>query len=69
MKSNLTSIRRPTHSVGFSRAQFSPVLRGITRDSALHGPTVSGARDTSLTPFWDPHVLDRLQSPLTRIRD
>lgn len=70
MKSNLTSTLRSTRSAALSRAHFSPVLRGFTGDATPRGLTVSHLGDTnSLTPFWNPRLLDRLQSPLTRFRD
>jgi hypothetical protein len=72
MKSNLAPILRSTRTAGLSRAQFSPVVRGVTTTgatSSLHGFDAPATRATTLTPFWNPHVLDRLQPPLTRFRD
>lgn len=70
MKSNLPSTLRSTRSTALSRAQFSPVPRSFVRDSAFRGLSVSAAPESNaLTPFWNPRVLDGLQSPLTRFRD
>jgi len=61
-----------------SRAQLSPVLRRATHEHLTRRrlAAVSLPPSESLTPssptlldWWDPHLLDRLQMPLSRIRE
>lgn len=60
---------RSPFSSSVSRAQFSPVFRRSTRGGGLRPLTGSLRSDAPPTRWWDPHLLDRLQPPLTRYRD
>lgn len=84
MNSNIRSSSPNARTIRL-RAQFSPLSRqplrtsagaaGVDRDEALHD--TSAPVSDPVTPesparalrWWDPYFLDRLQAPLTRIRE
>lgn len=66
---NRSTATRATFSRPVTRAQFSPVAPSRFQDSALRSVSVFPTPLDTPTRWWDPHVVDRLQTPLTRYHD
>jgi hypothetical protein len=66
---NRSNASRSTFSRPVTRAQLSPVAPRISRDSALRNTSVFPTPLDTPTRWWNPHVVDRLQMPLTRYHD
>lgn len=49
-----------------TRAQLSPLLRRVTQAAFTRR---IAAESPSVDRLWNPHLLDRLQTPLTRFHD
>jgi hypothetical protein len=66
---NRSTASRSTFSRAVTRAQLSPVAPSLSRDAALRSLSVFPTPLDTPTRWWDPHVVDRLQAPLTRYHD
>lgn len=66
---NRSTALRSGFSRPVTRAQLSPVAPNLSRDSTLRSLSVFPTPLDTPTRWWDPHVVDRLQMPLTRYHD